>query len=222
MMKLLFLDCDSTLSAIEGIDELARLRGQKIFDAVEALTNDAMAGTIPIADVFQKRMEMITPDRTSADFVAQCYVDQVEPTARNTIDTLRKQGWTPILLSGGFAPLLKPLANFLNIEHLEAVPLYFNPDGSYAGFDENFPTTHNGGKPEIISKLKEQWQPSKTVMVGDGVSDLESQTTVDLFIGYGGYVRRRKVEDGADHFITSLDQLPDLLAEDPDTPTSPR
>jgi len=213
IMKLLFLDCDSTLSAIEGIDELARLRGQTVFDAVETLTNEAMAGNIAIAEVFPKRMEMIAPDRASAEIVAAKYVEEVDPTAAEAIETLRQQGWTPIMLSGGFAPLLEPLAEHLGIEHIEAVPLYFNPDGSYAGYDESYPTTRNNGKEEIVAELKEKWQATETVMVGDGISDLETQTVVDLFIGYGGFVRRRKVEDGADHFITSFDQLPALLSE---------
>ena len=41
-MKLICFDCDSTLSAIEGIDELARVRGPEVFARVEAMTHDAM------------------------------------------------------------------------------------------------------------------------------------------------------------------------------------
>ena len=39
MKKIIAFDCDSTLSAIEGVDELARLAGSEIFDQVENLTN---------------------------------------------------------------------------------------------------------------------------------------------------------------------------------------
>ena len=38
--RLIFFDCDSTLTAIEGIDELARLKGQ--YDHIAALTRRAM------------------------------------------------------------------------------------------------------------------------------------------------------------------------------------
>ena len=41
-MKLIVFDCDSTLSSIEGIDELARLAGPSAFKEVEALTHAAM------------------------------------------------------------------------------------------------------------------------------------------------------------------------------------
>ena len=46
--KLIFFDCDSTLSAIEGIDELARLRGPDCFARIEQMTRDAMDGKLPI------------------------------------------------------------------------------------------------------------------------------------------------------------------------------
>ena len=50
------------------------------------------------------------------------------------------------------------------------------------------------------------------VMVGDGVSDLETAPEVDLFVGYGGYVARDKVRAMAAHFVTRLDQLSSILA----------
>jgi phosphoserine phosphatase len=48
-------------------------------------------------------------------------------------------------------------------------------------------------------------------MVGDGVSDLETQPVVDLFVGYGGYVARERVRREARAFITRLSELPALL-----------
>jgi phosphoserine phosphatase len=59
--KLLLLDCDSTLSAIEGIDELGRLRGTAIFKVVEDMTNAAMNGGTPMEEIFAKRLNMIKP-----------------------------------------------------------------------------------------------------------------------------------------------------------------
>jgi phosphoserine phosphatase len=59
--KLICLDCDSTLSAIEGVDELARLRGPAALAQVAAMTNDAMDGKIPLEQVFARRLEIIAP-----------------------------------------------------------------------------------------------------------------------------------------------------------------
>ena len=56
---LVFFDCDSTLSAIEGIDELARLKGKE--GRVGLLTNKAMDGELDLADVYGKRLKAIKP-----------------------------------------------------------------------------------------------------------------------------------------------------------------
>ncbi len=55
-MKLVCFDCDSTLSAIEGIEELARLRQPEVLARVEAMTTAAMNGSVPIEEVFAQRL----------------------------------------------------------------------------------------------------------------------------------------------------------------------
>ena len=53
--ELVFFDCDSTLSSIEGIDELARSKGKA--ERVGLLTNKAMDGELDLADVYGKRLK---------------------------------------------------------------------------------------------------------------------------------------------------------------------
>ncbi len=209
--KLLFLDCDSTLSAIEGVDELALLKGEKTFAAVKRLTNKAMDGQIAIGDIFSKRLKLIRPSKADVDFVAQLYIDKIEPTAAETIAAAKQRGWTVVILSGGFSDVIIPLAEHLNIKHIEAVGLKFDDSGNYAGFDKDAPTTRNGGKPEVIEQWLQNHIDAITVMVGDGVSDLETDETVDLFVGFGGFVTRPAVKKASEHFVTSLDALLPLL-----------
>lgn len=209
--KLIFFDCDSTLSTIEGIDELGRARGPEVFAQVEHLTHQAMNGEVPIAEVFGRRMEIIRPDRATADAVAQLYLDTIVPGVPETIAALKAAGWTPVIISGGFAPLIQPLARALGIDHVEAVPLHFDADGRYAGYGEDYPTTRNGGKPEIIREWKRALLPETVVMVGDGVSDLESKTAVDRFIGFGGVVQREAVRRDADIWLTDMGGLIETL-----------
>lgn len=205
--KLIFFDCDSTLSSIEGIDELGRAQGSEIFKQIEDLTNQAMDGTVPISEVFGRRMAIIQPDRATADAVAAQYIETVTPGTRELIASLKADGWTPVILSGGFEPLIRPLAKELGIDHVEAVPLFFDSNGNYAGYGEDYPTTRNGGKPEIIAEWQKSLLPAVTVMVGDGVSDLETKSSVDLFIGFGGVVERAKVKQSADLWVTSMADL---------------
>ena len=209
--KLIFFDCDSTLSAIEGIDELARGRGPQIFAQVEAMTTSAMEGKIPVEVVFARRLDIIQPRRADVEAVGRLYVEQVEPTARATINLLKTAGWTPVILSGGFRQAIAPLAAHLGIERVEAVDLFFDTQGNYRGFDEKFPATRSGGKPVRIAEIKEELAPRHIVMVGDGASDLETSPVVDLFAGFGRYTARAKVRAGAGVFVMSLDELPGVL-----------
>jgi phosphoserine phosphatase SerB len=207
--KLIFFDCDSTLSSIEGIDELARAKGPEIFQQVCDLTNAAMNGEIPLHEVFPRRMEIIQPDQTTCDAVAQSYIDHIVNGVKPTIQNLRDDDWTLVIISGGFAPLIQPLADLLGITFVEAVPLHVTAEGQYAGYGSDFPTTRNGGKSEIIREWKSAMLPKTTVMVGDGISDLETRDEVDLFIGFGGVITRDAVKKQAECFI---DQFSEILA----------
>lgn len=209
--KLICFDCDSTLSAIEGIDELARVRGPAIFAQVEAMTNDAMNGKLRVEEVFGRRLEIIQPRRADALAVGRRYIETIEPTAQATVAALKERGWTVVIVSGGFRPAIRPLADLLGIARVEAVDLRFDEAGEYLGYDEAFPTTRSGGKPEVMVRLKNELRPERVVMVGDGVSDLETKAAVDLFVGFGRYVEREKVRAGAEVFIRSLDELLERL-----------
>ena len=209
--KLLLFDCDSTLSAIEGIDELGRLRGPEVFKAVEEMTTKAMDGSTPMESIFAKRLDMIKPTLKELESIGQKYIQEVEPTALDTIKKLKANGWTVIIVSGGFTQAIRPLAQYLGIERVEAVELRFNADGSYAGYVESCPTAKSKGKNVVALKLRDEFKAYQTVLVGDGASDLEVKGDVDKMIGFGRYTPRPKVKAGADAFITSLDQLISLL-----------
>ena len=62
-LDVVFIDVDSCLTGIEGIDEMAIRVGKD--STVAQLTREAMNGTIPFQDVFARRLDMISrPDRT--------------------------------------------------------------------------------------------------------------------------------------------------------------
>ena len=133
--KLIFFDCDSTLSSIEGIDELARIRGGKCYAEVEAMTSAAMDGKVPIDEIFGRRLDIIRPTRDEVALVAQKYIDEIEPTALGTIRLVKDLGWTPIILSAGFTQVIAPLAALLGIDRIEAVGLKFDERGDYADYE---------------------------------------------------------------------------------------
>jgi phosphoserine phosphatase len=209
--KLLLLDCDSTLSSIEGIDELGRLRGPETFQAVEDMTNAAMNGGTPMEAIFAKRLDIIKPTATELAAIGAKYIATVEPTAKAALEKLRADGWTIAIVSGGFTQAIRPLADFLGISRVEAVTLKFHGDGSYAGFDESCPTCRTKGKNVVARRLRAEHQATQVVMVGDGASDLEVKGDADLVVGFGRYVQRPKVVAGADKFIRSLAELIEVV-----------
>jgi len=209
--KLVLLDCDSTLSAIEGIDELGRLRGAETFAAVEEMTRAAMEGGTPMEAIFARRLALIRPTQAELLAIGSQYIANIEPSAKATVENLRVTGWKVAIVSGGFTQAIQPLANYLGVELVEAVLLEFDAHGAYAGFSPSSETARTQGKNAVARRLRASFEARLAVMVGDGASDLEVKGDVDLVVGFGGYAVREKVKAGADAFIHSLAELPAIL-----------
>ena len=211
MTRLLLLDCDSTLSAVEGVDELGRLRGPEGLAQVERMTAEAMDGGVPLEAVFARRLDLIRPTRAEVAAIADKYLATAEPDAAAAIARVRAAGWQVAIVSGGFTEAILPLARALGIDRVHAVGLRFAPDGAYAGFDAAAPTARSRGKNAVARALRAELGATEVVMVGDGASDLEVKGDADRVIGFGRYAVRAKVKAGADAFITRLADLPPLL-----------
>ncbi len=208
---LFFMDCDSTLSAIEGIDELARLRGGDVYERVAEMTRAAMEGEVDLESVFAERLELIRPDRGLCDEVAGMYVERKVAGVLQLAASLRRAGWTPVIVSGGFAPLIRPLAMELGVEHVEAVGIDFDESGSYSGYDVSHPAARAGGKCEIIREWCDAVMPKAAVMMGDGASDLETRECVDAFVCFSGVVKRPVVCAGADLVVSDMQNTNELF-----------
>jgi phosphoserine phosphatase len=69
------------------------------------------------------------------------------------------------------------------------------------------PLTVGRGKADIIQRLR-AGQPGRALLIGDGTSDLEACSAVDLFVGFGGVVARDKVRAAAEVFLPTLSLAP--------------
>jgi phosphoserine phosphatase len=56
----------------------------------------------------------------------------------------------------------------------------------------------------VIREWKQALLPKHVLMMGDGVSDLETRPDVDAFIGFGGVVSRPKVAGACDHWLADM------------------
>ncbi len=192
-------DCDSTLSRIEGIDELTRRNG--IFEEVAALTDAAMNGELALEEVYAKRLELIKPDKASIDWLAALYISELVDGVVETIAALQANAKQIHIISGGLRQAILPLAEQLGIpeQHVHAVDIEFDTDGGYSDFARHSPLAVSGGKARICRRLR--MHHSALVMIGDGKTDLEAKQAGAYMIGFGGVVRRPLVEAQADCYV---------------------
>jgi phosphoserine phosphatase len=228
-------DCDSTLAAVEGIDELARWQGRAA--EVEALTAQAMNGEVPLEAVYSRRLELLQPTREQMRRLGQLYRDNTVPGAREVVGGLQALGRQVFIVSGGLAEPVREFGVWLGVpgEHIHAVgteydqlsgawwetwkhPRGRNPHERYLSHDAG-PLTIGRGKADIIRRLRAA-QRGRAMLVGDGTSDLEAREAVDLFVGFGGVVAREKVAASADVFVSSASLAPilPLAVAKPDVP----
>ena len=200
-------DCDSTLSAIEGIDELAASHRSE----VEALTAAAMRGDLPLEAVYRQRLELIRPDRGRIEELSKRYVERLVPDAVAVVAALRGEGIDVRIVSGGLLPAVRAVADALNIawDHVAAVAVHFDTAGKYTGFDEASPLARSGGKCDVLAAWRAE-AAARTMLVGDGATDAEAAGAVDVFVAYAGVVERAAVAAAADVVIRSRSLAPVL------------
>lgn len=213
--ELIFFDCDSTISTIEGIDELARMKGKEL--RVGLLTQKAMDGELDLEVVYGKRLQAINPTRSQMEAIKEMYAQTLVPDAAEVIQALQYLKKHVYIISGGLLDAVQGFGERLGIpkENIRAVELEYNTLSGewWRYYDqqaqrqqkfmdyEKSPLTVSSGKPKIVRELAgETW--GRRMMVGDGASDLATRNNgIDLFVGFGGVVKREKVEQEADVFL---------------------
>ncbi len=192
-------DCDSTLSRVEGIDELAARAGCKA--EIAALTDAAMNGDVALDDVYGARLERVRPDRAALDWLAERYIDETVDGAAQTIATLQRLGKAVYVVSGGLLHPVVQLARTLGVDaaHVFAVDVFFDRSGAYAGFDRASPLARNDGKAVVCREIGERH--GAVALVGDGVTDVAARAGGAYIVGYGGVAPRDAVKVGADAYV---------------------
>lgn len=222
---LIFFDCDSTLTGVEGIDELARWAGREA--EVAALTAQAMNGDLPLEAVYSRRLELLRPTREQLRQLGRLYRERLLPGADQLVAALLALGREVFVVSGGLAEAVEDFGASLGLppQNIRAVEMEYNqlsgrwwetwthprgqnPDEQYLAHDHG-PLTEGKGKAQIINAIRRA-RRGRALLVGDGVSDLEAGEAVDLFVGFGGVVARERVRAGAEVFIQAPSLAPVL------------
>lgn len=205
-------DVDSTVSVHEGIDELARWCGVPERH-VSKSTQQAMSDThVSFRESLRYRLNVIRPSKQDITSFVKHNPPVYTHGLHDLVRLLHQHDIDVILVSGGFRPLIEPIARDLSVSHVFANTLLFHADGTYMGFDPDELTSRDsGGKADVVAHLKNDLGYDTVVMVGDGVTDLQTKGVADLFIGYGGVHTRDVVKENADWFVTNFDDIRDLF-----------
>lgn len=184
----LVFDCDSTLCAMEGIEELARDNPE-----ITRLTRAAMEGSVPLEQVYGRRLALVRPTRADLERIGARYVETLVPNAVALVAALQALGKRVCIVSGGLLPAVRRVAQVLAIPPAQvfAVDLRFDRAGLYAGFDEASPLARAGGKIGLLRGLRRT--DERLAFVGDGATDLEAAPEADRFVAFGGVARHARV-----------------------------
>ena len=214
-------DCDSTLTGIEGIDELARHPDTR--QRVADLTRSAMDGKVNLETVYGERLEILQPTRGAVRALRSRYRKHVVKDAAALIQALQVLGHEVYIVSGGLFDPVREFGLHLGVapEHIRAVEVEYDTLSgnwwqgqgpwreAYLAVQHSV-LTESDGKARVIRELLQN-QTGRSLLVGDGVSDLLASREVDLFAGFGGVICRDRVASESKVFIQSQSIAPVLL-----------
>lgn len=203
-IEAIVFDCDSTLSLIEGIDEIAERKG--VLSQVHYLTERAMSETGVFNTMYAERLEIVKPSFEDMLWLGDRYYEHRTECVNEVIEILNSLGKKLFIASAGLLPPIQLFAKRLRIPaaHVNAVDIYFNEDGSYKGYDHQSILIEH--KARVVGQLKEKYP--RIVHIGDGMNDVEAAYIATRFIGYGGKNYRPKVAELSHFYIICRSLLP--------------
>src|SRR3972149_4689827 len=170
LTDLVIFDCDSTLSRVEGINELARLTGTTT--DVAALTQRAMNGEVPLESVYAYRLRTSNPTQAQVSHLRRVYRENVITDAREVVTALQDLGCKVFIVSGGLYDPVRDFGVWLDIprDHIYAVDMEYdqlagrwwryweqpggqNPNANHLAVEAN-PLTGTRGKNRVIARIR--------------------------------------------------------------------
>ncbi len=170
---------------------------------IEETTRLAMDGVVPLQAVFARRLALVAPSRAAVEAIGARYIACAVPQVRETLAALTALGKDLHIVSGGLLPAVLPFAEWLGLPaaRVDAVPVLFDAQGRFAGFDAAHPLACSGGKRFVVASLQSPSAPLRTAFVGDGMTDAETRDIVDCFLCFTGVARRPGVAALAHHVV---------------------
>ena len=176
------MDMDSTLISIECIDEIADMIGIK--PQVAAITERAMQGEIDFAESLRQRVALLKGLKESDLMRVLNERLQLNPGAKEWIETCKKNNITTLLVSGGFNFFADRVKAMLGLDYAVANSLEII-DGELTGHILGDIVDAQTKADELI-KLREHLglTPAQTIAIGDGANDLKMMFAAGVGVAY--------------------------------------
>jgi len=166
---LLLMDMDSTVIAVECIDEIAALAG--VGEQVSAVTAQAMLGKLDFAQSLRTRVSCL---EGADESILQRVRDALPlmPGVANLVNILKTYDWKVAIASGGFSYFADYLQDRLNLDAAVANDLGIQ-GGKLTGQVQGGIVDANV-KAHTLERLAKQWSiaSNQTIAMGDGANDL--------------------------------------------------
>ncbi len=180
--KLLVADMDSTIIAIECIDELADFAGRR--EEVADITERAMHGEIDFSQSLHERAAMLAGLGT--DLLEAAFDERLQLTdgARELVLTMRANGAYTALVSGGFTFFTSRVRDMVGFDMDQANELIMRGDKLTGAVTE--PILDPRAKLEALRRLtvENEIEREETLAVGDGANDIPMIQAAGLGVAY--------------------------------------
>src|SRR5687767_11280594 len=180
--KLLAADMDSTMIAVECIDELADYAGVK--DEVAAVTEQAMRGELEFEAALDARVALLRG--LDAALIDRCREARVRlmPGARTLVQTMHAHGAWCLLVSGGFSRFAGPVGETIGFDQVAANHLVIS-EGRLTGAVEKPIVGAEGKKKAMLDAAAARGlEVAEILAVGDGANDMLMLQAAGLGIAF--------------------------------------
>ncbi|SFN58250.1 phosphoserine phosphatase [Nitrosospira briensis] len=179
---LVAMDMDSTLLAIESIDEIADMHGVK--PQVSEITQRTMRGEIVFAESLRQRTALLRD--LDEDALQRVYDERVRlsPGAEKMLLRMKSAGIRTMVISGGFTFFTDRIKAKLNLDYSAANTLEV-ADGKLTGkVLGEIIGAH--GKAEVLKKVRDELglKREQVIAIGDGANDLKMMEEAGVSIAY--------------------------------------
>ena len=179
---LVAMDMDSTLLAIESIDEIADMHGMK--PQVSEITQRTMRGEIIFEESLRQRTALL--QGLDEDALQQVYDTRVRlsPGAERMLQQMKKAGIKTMVISGGFTFFTERIKARLDLDYAAANTLDIS-DGKLTGKVLG-KIIGAEGKAEALKKVSQELglKGEQIIAIGDGANDLKMMGEAGVSIAY--------------------------------------